>query len=791
MELFKITPTTAMFLAFFLASCFFVYCDFRLKCLAVLFTGAVFLVLRIGRARIFPKKSDLFRQFLAYILCACTAAGLYSIVNFDIAYGRFKDCAGYSDSVRLRIESCDYSLSYMARYHAVVTDSEMLPSGTRILLTTEHLGMDEGTVLEGSIVYAALSETSSAGFNAERYYLPKRIFLTAEDESLSVTGSETKFSIAGFFREINNQLTVRLIAHTKREYGGTAAAVLLGSREYLNDQTTRDFRRIGVSHLLVVSGTHFSVLLTMLTRMMLHLRMDRRKRAVVSIGVILGFMALTGFSGSVLRAGIMYLIAQIALLADRRVNYLHSLAFAGSAIVLFQPYAAADCGLQLSFTAAYGCLLFNALRMMWYRRRREHRRASGKPLPKYRRPNRAVQILRNVCGTIGLTAVVNILLFPLIWLYFGEISLLSIPANLLFIPLVTGLIYLSGLYLLLYPLHVLTYPLAQCINRYCAFMLDLAEEIAELEHIVIPVNYGFTIFFLVPLTLMLLLIPFVSLRNLQRLTAGILSVFLVFFGVIGVVSIRDRSNVYFSYVTSKAKNDGFALKSDGKLLLCDISDASYGYLNELIAEMAELHSCEVETLVLTHYHNKHVRYVERLCTREVLRSLVLPEPIDEKEDGLYRSLLSTAEREGIAVYTVKSGETYRFGDAEIILHDRMYLSRSTHPITAVSVRACGNLTTLLSCSFNQSHETIAEFAGQSDFLIFGHHSPIYKKTFGLTFDVEPKAVLVSDAALGYMTEDFRGELETMGMFREPAEWCVRIDRNGNYTIIQGLSGTEE
>ena len=785
MELFRITPTTSMFLAFFIASCIFVYCDFRLKCFAVLFAAAVFLLLRFGGARIFLGKSDIFRRCLSFALCACAAAGIYSIAIFEGYYGSFAGYAGQSDTVRVRIESCDYSLSYMARYYAVVTDSELIPDNTKILLSTGQVGLEEGTVLEGSILYSSLSESSSGGFDAEQYYLPKKILLTAEDESLAETGIEDRFSPASLFRKLNNKLTVRLIAHTKRDYGGTTAAVLLGNKEYMPDQTTRDFRRLGVSHLLVVSGTHFSVLLTFAAHAMTRMRINRRKRAGLSIVLILFFMALTGFSGSVLRAGIMYLIAQIALLADRRVNYLHSLAFAGSAIVLFNPFAAADCGLQLSFTAAYSCLLYNSLRGLFYRRIREKRIASGKPRRKYRKPNIFLRILRSTFGVIGLTAVVNITLLPLIWLYFGEFSLLSVPANLLFIPMVTILMYLGALFLIQYPLGFLTYPLGKYINYYCTVMLGLAETLAELENIMVPVNYRFTVYFLIPLTVLMVMIPFVSAKHLRKLFVGIFSVLAAFGIVIGTVQITDRSNVYFSYVTTKSKNDGFVLKSDGKILLCDISDGSYGYLSELTNEMAALHSCEAETLVLTHYHDKHIQYLSRLCNREVLRTLVLPEPIDEREEGIYRSLCSTADRNGVEVHTVQIGDSYLFGSTEILLHERMYLSRSTHPVTAVSVTAYDNLATILSCSFNQSHEEITEYAERSDILIFGHHSPVYKKAFGLSFDNnKPKVVITSNAACEYMTEELSAVLESANTIPEPSGWCIRIDRNGDCTTIK-------
>lgn len=778
MELFRLVPTGAAFLSFFLTSCVFVYCDLPVKCIAISVAFDVFLVMRIAKLRIYPRifrgKSDNFGRCVEAALCACIVAGIYSCAIFNVYYGRFSDFAGRTDTARVRIESTDYSLSYMARYYAIVTESELIPKNTRILLTSEQIGLEDGTILEGDISYSALSDSSSGGFDAEKYYLSKRIMLTAEDEALREIGTDDTFRITGLFRRLNKKLTTRILAHTKRDNGGISAAVLLGNREYLPDKISRDFRRLGVSHLLVVSGTHFSVLLTLASRFMVYMRIGRRKRAVISIGLICFFMALTGFSGSVLRAGIMYLTAQLAMLANRRVNYLHSLAFAGAAIVLFNPYAAFDCGLQLSFAAAYSCLLYNSLRVMVYRIRREKRKNSGKPRKVYGKKNFTVRLLSNGANVIGLTVVVNVTILPLTWLYFGEFSLLSVPANIVFIPTVTILMYITGIYLLLYPIGIFTVFLGRIIDLYCTVMLCLAKYPSSLENVMIPINYDFTVLFLIPLTVMLVLLPFSSRKGIKRLSIGIFTVLFAFFVCVGVVQMTEKSNVYFSYITTKTKNDGFVLKSDGKVLLCDISDGSYGYLSALTEEMTGLHSCEAEALLLTHYHNKHISYLERLCGREILRTLVLPEPVDERESGIYRSLCATANREGTEVVTVCAGEWYEFGETKILVHERTYLSRSTHPITAVSVVANGDMTTILSCSFNQGGEDISDYAESSDYLIFGHHSPVYKKTFDLSLKNEPKTVIISAPALEYMTEETLTRIGKANAIFEPSVWRVRL-----------------
>ncbi len=771
-----------MFLSFFISSCVFGYCEPKVKIGLILLFTVAFLIVKIGRALIFPNKSDFFRRCISYALCACTVAGVCSFVVLDLFYAKFDEYSGRYDYVKLRIEDCDYSLPYIARYTAKIIYSDLIPNGTKLLLTTEQVALEDGAILEGEILYSALSASSSSSFNAEVYYLPKHIKLTAEDESLEVTGYENIFSISGFFNKLNKKFTSVILAHTKHEYGGTAAAVLLGNREYLSDQTTRDFRRLGISHLLVVSGTHFSVVLMFAERSMIRLRVNRRIRAVASIFIILFFMALTGFSASVLRTGIMYLIAQIAVLADRKVNYLHSLAFAGSAIVFFNPYAVYDCSLQLSFTAAYSCLLYNSLRTLFYKHKKEKRKNTPKS-PKPRGRHVLTRLLENAISVIGITTVVNITMLPLIWLYFGEISVMSIPSNLLFIPMITLLMYLTGLYLFLYPFGFFVYPLGVCINQYCAVMLGFTESMSEMKNIMIPVNYQFTVFFLIPLTIMIVMIPFVLQKHVKKLMCLIAATLCAFFAVIGVIHIVDCSNVYLSYVT-KSKNDGFVLKSEGKILLCDISDASFGFLYELTNTAAEMHSCEIETLLLTHYHSKHTQYLARLLEQEILRSIALPEPIDEREESLYEALVKTATSNNIEVYTIEAGGTFSFGDTEIVMHPRQYISRSTHPITAVSVEAYDNIASILSCSFNQSYEEITDDAEKSDFLIFGHHSPVYKKTFGLSFENEPKAVIVSDAAYEYMTDEFVEYLGSVNMIREPASWGVKISQNGNYTIIE-------
>jgi len=667
--------------------------------------------------------------------------------------------AGEEDTVILRITETEYQLSYAAGYIAKVEESDRLPKGTRIRLYSSDTALPEGAILKGTVTLRSLNQ---AGFDGRSYYLPDKVLLSAEEIALSHTDTRPVFSVTSLFRRINERLSAMILAHTSPNAGGLAAAVLLGNRDDLDDETERDFRRLGISHLLVVSGTHFSVLVTLAGTGLKHLRIHPKLRTGISMLLIVFLMLLTGMTPSVVRAGIMHLMAQTSLLLTRKSSIVHSFAFSGALMVLVNPYAAMDCGLQLSFAATYCCLLFQIGKGSVYRTIRKKTGIRIQKLP-------LIPVFETVC----CTCMVSLSTLPLIWLYFGEVSLISIPANVVFTPMISVLMLISAVYLILYPLRLLILPLAAVLNLFCVFLSWAAEILARPSWVMAAVNYDFSVFFLLPLTVLLFLLPFGGRKHKVRAAAASAVIGVLFFAVIGIVNLTDLSRISFTYLPEK-KNDGFVLKSEGRVLLCEMSDASFGYSGLLTDEMSELHVCEIDTFLLTHYHNKHVQLVNRLSEREILRNLVLPEPINDKERAILTSLMESAELHEVNVTIIPAGGSFDFRGTEITLFERTYLSRSTHPITAVEVDLGKDEIMLLSCSFNESVPEITEAAQGADYLIFGGHSPVYKKTFGLSFEQKPKAVISGDDAYDHMDEKLRGladELRTDPPFR------LRIDRN--------------
>ncbi len=178
------------------------------------------------------------------------------------------------------------------------------------------------------------------------------------------------------------------------------------------------FRASGLSHLTAVSGQNVAFLLAAALPLLRRLRPWWRWAA--TIGVVGWFMALTRFEPSILRAGVMAMLAATAYVRGRQVRPVRLLALAAMVLVTVDPLLVWSVGFWLSVLATSGVCVIGP----WL-----HPRLPG---PAWLRLPAAV--------TLG--AQVGVALPSL--LVFGRLPVVSLPANLAAGP-VAGFVMLYGL----------------------------------------------------------------------------------------------------------------------------------------------------------------------------------------------------------------------------------------------------------------------------------------------------------------------------------------------------------
>lgn len=250
-------------------------------------------------------------------------------------------------------------------------------------------------------------------------------------------------------------------------------AMLLGESDSLSSQTYSDFRRLGSTHLLVISGLHMAALAAFISIFIKRLPVGRIGRNLLTAGILLCFLATVGFPVSALRSGMMYLIALLADCFGRRADGINSLGFAILVLCLQNPFAGGDLGLALSALATMGILtlypgIYGILRrpfinMPWMQR-----------------------AIGPIAASLSVTFSALIGTMPIQLLVFRGIPLLSPIANLILVLPCTLLLYCSfaGAILSLAPvLAPLAAPFIFCGGWLARFALWAANSMAGIRGI--------------------------------------------------------------------------------------------------------------------------------------------------------------------------------------------------------------------------------------------------------------------------------------------------------------------
>lgn len=257
--------------------------------------------------------------------------------------------------------------------------------------------------------------------------------------------------------------------------------VLLGDKTSLDSQTTADFRTAGISHLLAVSGLHMATVVQLIVLLLALLNMPKRFSAVVSCIGVLVFMSVTCFVPSVTRSGIMCLLYVSAPLISRRADPLNSLGTAVLIICAANPYAAADVGLLLSFSAVLGLILFAGKFQNYFN-------------AKWDKIKFISPLVRGLNGILATSLAAMLFTLPVIILSFGTVSVVAPLSNILEIVPSSIMIMFGAAAVvinLFAPHSILVLPFAIVTGLLAKYMRCCASMLAKIPFASVPASSGF------------------------------------------------------------------------------------------------------------------------------------------------------------------------------------------------------------------------------------------------------------------------------------------------------------
>lgn len=285
-------------------------------------------------------------------------------------------------------------------------------------------------------------------FNYKKYLLSKGIKYSFTANEIKKISSNT--NILYFLK---NKIKNYLNTFKSRNY---LNAFLLGENN-IDDLYKKSFQSNGISHLFAISGMHITVF-TLIINKLLSLLIKNKKTIYLSIYIfLLIYMFLTGFTPSVIRGSLLYILNSLKKVLKINIKTIYILILIFSICLLVNPYVVYNIGFKFSFIISFYLIIFN-------------------------------KIINQYNNYFVKTFVISLIAFlvsmPICINNFFEINLLSPFVNILFVPFISIIIFpLSIITIIFKPLDNILFFLINLIGDFSLLISKINCFIIPLCHI--------------------------------------------------------------------------------------------------------------------------------------------------------------------------------------------------------------------------------------------------------------------------------------------------------------------
>lgn len=280
-----------------------------------------------------------------------------------------------------------------------------------------------------------LNNTIPNNFNYRRYLYNNKIFYLMDIDRYEI------------IKENNIVDKIKDFVY-KRAYslknGDYLLVLVLGDKALISSDDYNMYQNNGTSHLLAISGSHITVLLVIFSKILKKVK-DIPKLIVLSI-ILLFFGFITGFQSAVNRAIFFFIISSINKLGKFNFNNLQILFLVAFIMILLNPFVIFDLGFLYSFIICGGIIYYQD-------------KIKGNYLQQLFKIS-----LISFLFSLPITAYLNY-----------EINIMSIFINMIFVPLISSIVFPLAIVTFLFPF---LNPLFSLVLNITNFLNTLGKQIS-------------------------------------------------------------------------------------------------------------------------------------------------------------------------------------------------------------------------------------------------------------------------------------------------------------------------
>lgn len=701
-------------------------------------------------------------RFLPVLGCVCIllcAAAVYAVRRCSgkgkraavcaagLAVG-FLWCFGYQTLFLLPVRALDNQTVWLEgqviqfpqkgeRGYSVLVRADMPKGGkSDVLLYVDNQGehLRPGDRI-GSVVRCRYADKTFSGEEIT-YYTAKGVFLRGVAHGTLTIQQTERPPLACWPTYICKALEESMQAAFSEDEGAVVVAIVTGNRDDVSQAFSSSLQRTGLSHTAAVSGMHLSFLAAFFTCI---LGKYRRRTALIVMPASVLLMLVAGCTPSVVRATIMILLLLAAPLFERERDDVTALGAALLVLLLQNPYAAANIGLQLSFGAVAGIFLAAEPIQNWMEK------CLHIPKGRKRGMQQILWVVPNyLIASVSATLGASVFTVPLCAFHFSNVSLLSPLSNFLTLWAV-ALLFCGGLAV---GLLGLVLPggaavLAMAVAPFAQYMEWVVRILARIPFAGITMSsFSYKMWTI----LLSFAILFILVRRSAKAAAaaGMLSAVTLVMAI-GFTMLE----FYISPVSVTALDTGqgqCVLIRQGKhLSLVDCGGDTFENAGDLAADYIQnAGRSRIDLLVLTHFHEDHANGAVQLLERLAVEKIAMPKA--EANTPLGQEIYAQAQRWGTQCVFVEEDTTLKLEDGGHITLIAPLGDAEENERGLTVLATSGTFDVLLTGDMGSEMEReLLKHMKLPDIelLVAGHHGSKYSTSQELLEAVRPEVVLIS------------------------------------------------
>lgn len=592
------------------------------------------------------------------------------------------------------------------------------------------------------------------------------------------TNNTTLMAAALKFRKAGIE---KIMAKDDAEASSLIAALVFGERSFLSADRTGVYQQLGILHLLAVSGLHTGLVAYSLYYLLCRIGITRERSSLVLIFILPAYIVIAGGAPSVVRASLMCIAVLAARQLKWKVKAADTLSILCLILLLYNPFYIFQLGFQLSFLTSFSLILSYNL---------------------YKNDSPVVQVIK-------VTIVAQLISLPLILYHFYEISLLTVPFNLIFIPFISfwvlPLSYFTTALLFIFPsAGSVSYYLISSTLR----IVHTAADTAATWHwdmLVFGRPAGFMLILIV-LSVLYFFTSYERSSGISRLFSSLIVCFLLFLQLIhpyfnnkAVITMLDVGQGDAVVIELPYRKGIYLIDTGGAVVFGeepDILNQKGPGIRALQPFLKEKGIKKIDKLIITHGHLDHMGDGCHVARKFPVKEIYFPQSSPPAESVL--PVLQCMLQTGSAFKLVSEGGGWKTGEAVFTALNPAGTEITENNRSIVLHAVIEEVAFLFNGDLEEEGEKrlISDYPVLSaDILKAGHHGSRTSTTEEFLQHVSPKAVLISagrNNLYGHPHGEVISRLEEQGIavYRTDLQGAVEISVKRGRADFRTMTGDQ-